>query len=153
MDITFRRKGRKYASTGDEADVIEAHNVCSAMWANRTLVVMKVLPQPRHSYRVAMARRVAFWPEAGATSSTTMKRGMRIIEGDNIHQESSLITAKGKALAGTFADLAPTVIESLTAQMSITCRIFHNTTRTTGSEEPTEATTAGSDHKNPKYDE
>ena len=153
MDIMLRRKGRKYASTGDEAIVIEAHNACSAMWANRTLVVMKVLPQQRHPYRVAMALLVALWPEAGATSSTTMKRGIRMIEGDNLHQESSPITAKGKALAGTFADLAPTVTQSSTARMYMTCRIFHNTTRTTGSEEPTEATTAGSDHKNPKHDE
>ena len=73
MDTMFRRKGRKYASTGDEAIVIEAHNACSAMWANRTLVVMKVVPQPRHPYPVAMAHLVAILPETGVISSTTMK--------------------------------------------------------------------------------
>ena len=74
-------------------------------------------------------------------------------EGDNLHRESSLVTAEGKTLTETFVDLAPTVTELSTALTSINCRIFHNTTRTMGSKEPTEETTADSDHKNPKPDE
>ena len=141
---TAKKRVRSYAIIGEEATVIEAKAVDSAMWVSRTLLVLKINPQEIHP--VAMVPLALFLPEVGATSPTTRRAGTkmsspgRVTPGDptlpdRLDKEGTSMTA------GPSAGIKVTVIGSPIAPISTISRIFPNTISPKGFKEPTEGET------------
>ena len=73
--VTLLRRGRKFVSTGGEADVIGAISVTSVMWAVRTLLDLNINPQEVHRHSAGTVPHVATLQEASVTLTTTVTKG------------------------------------------------------------------------------
>ena len=126
------KRGRKFVSTGGEADVIGVIDVTSVMWATRTNLDLNITPQAVHLHPVATAHPVVSLREVNVTFTTTVTKCTAISSTrapgtttDSTKAEDAMTDstwalsttraedrAGGKRTTGLPADSAGTVIES-----------------------------------------